>query len=112
LDEGRARELLRAEHARVAKLLGAEVNAGVEDREAANEQDDWKAAASGMTEEQVDDALAVELRDHLERIERAEQRLNDGVYGRSIISGRPIPDERLEADPAVETLAEEAVQEE
>ena len=40
--------------------------------------------------------------------ERAEQRLDDGTYGRSIRSGDPIPDERLRADPAAELTVEEA----
>jgi DnaK suppressor protein len=34
-----------------------------------------------------------------------------GTYGRSVQSGKPIPDERLEADPAAElTVEEEASQ--
>ena len=41
-------------------------------------------------------------------LERAEERLDRGVYGRSVRSGLPIPDERLEADPAAELTVEEA----
>ena len=41
-------------------------------------------------------------------IVRAEQRLDNGTYGRSVRSGLPIPDERLEADPAAELTVEEA----
>ena len=48
------------------------------------------------------------LRDRLEAIARAEQRLADGTFGRSIRSGAVIPDERLEADPATELTVEEA----
>jgi DnaK suppressor protein len=33
--------------------------------------------------------------------------LDDGTYGRSIRSGREIPDERLEADPAAELTVDE-----
>ena len=36
------------------------------------------------------------------------QRVEDGSYGRSIRSGAPIPDERLEADPAAELTVQEA----
>jgi RNA polymerase-binding transcription factor DksA len=38
----------------------------------------------------------------------ALQRVEDGSYGRSIRSGAPIPDERLEADPAAELTVQEA----
>jgi RNA polymerase-binding transcription factor DksA len=41
-------------------------------------------------------------------LERAEARLAAGSYGRSVRSGRPIPDERLEADPLAELTVEEA----
>jgi DnaK suppressor protein len=44
----------------------------------------------------------------LQAIERAEQRLAAGTYGRSVRSGAVIPDERLEADPAAEFTVEEA----
>jgi DnaK suppressor protein len=48
------------------------------------------------------------MRDRLDAIERALQRLDNGTYGRSVRSGAPIPDERLEADPAAELTIEEA----
>ena len=41
-------------------------------------------------------------------LERAEQRLAAGRYGRSVRSGVPIPDERLEADPLAELTVQEA----
>lgn len=40
-------------------------------------------------------------------MERAEQRLAAGTYGLSVESGRPIPDERLEAVPTAELTVEE-----
>jgi hypothetical protein len=39
---------------------------------------------------------------------RAEARLAAGNYGRSVRSGQPIPDKRLEADPLAELTAQEA----
>ena len=39
---------------------------------------------------------------------RAEARLAAGSYGRSVASGQPIPDERLEADPLAELTVQEA----
>ena len=50
----------------------------------------------------------MELRSHLEAIERAELRLAGGTFGRSVRSGLPIPDDRLEADPTAELTVEEA----
>ncbi len=60
-------------------------------------------AAEGM-----DDAIAESMRERLAALDRALKRLDDGTYGRSVRSGLPIPDERLEADPAAELTIEEA----
>jgi RNA polymerase-binding transcription factor DksA len=43
----------------------------------------------------------------LAAVERAEARLAAGTVGLSIESGRPIPDDRLEAVPTAERTAEE-----
>jgi DnaK suppressor protein len=64
---------------------------------------------SDLYERELDEGLAEALRDELEALERAEARLAAGTYGRSIESGEPIPDERLEAFPLAErTAAEQA----
>jgi RNA polymerase-binding transcription factor len=52
--------------------------------------------------------VAAGLRDRLAALDRALRRVEDGSYGRSIRSGAPIPDERLEADPAAELTVQEA----
>lgn len=66
-------------------------------------------AAPGIVETGLDGAVADSLREELAAIERAEQRLAEGKYGRSVVSGEPIPDARLEAMPWVErTVAEQA----
>jgi RNA polymerase-binding transcription factor DksA len=54
-----------------------------------------------------DEGLAQRLREELAAIERAERHIEDGTYGTSVESGRPIPDERLEAVPWAERTAEE-----
>jgi DnaK suppressor protein len=61
-----------------------------------------------LVSEGTDDAVANSLTLRLAAIERAEKRLAAGTYGRSIASGAPIPDERLEADPAAELTVDEA----
>ena len=43
----------------------------------------------------------------LAAVERAEARLAAGTYGLSIESGKPIPDQRLEALPTAERTVEE-----
>ena len=108
MDEQEAAELLRAERARVEQLLGATVDAGLGDRAAASEPGDMTDSAGPLTTEQTDDAVAAALRERLEAIGRAEHRLAAGTFGRSVRSGAPIPDERLQADPAAELTVEEA----
>jgi len=50
--------------------------------------------------------------DRLERVDRALEKINEGTYGFSDISGEPIPGERLEAVPeAIYTLDEEGERE-
>ena len=108
MDERRARELLDAERKRVEALLDETTTAGSEDREGALEPGDLTDPAGPLVSEVDNDEVASQLRERLEQIERAEQRLADGTYGRSVRSGQTIPDERLEADPAAELTVEEA----
>jgi len=108
MDEAEARDLLHTERARVQALLGESVDAGLEDRAAANERGDMDDPAEPLTTQQTDDAVAATLRDRLEALRRAEQRLEAGTFGRSVRSGAPIPDDRLRADPAAELTVEEA----
>ncbi len=110
MNDERARELLDAERRRVERLLREATDAFDQDRSAANETGDMSDPAERLVAEGLDDALISGLRDRLEQIERAEGRLNDGTYGRSVASGLPIPDDRLEADPAAELTVEEAAQ--
>jgi DnaK suppressor protein len=108
MDNERARELLKAERARVEDLLSRSDPSVRADREAANEQGDWADPAVALTAEGVDQAVVDSLRERLAAIDRAERRLEEGTYGKSVRSGVPIPDERLEADPTAELTVEEA----
>lgn len=110
MNDQRARELLHAERVRVERLLGDADSEGRSDREAVDADDGGSDAAELLTAETTDNAVAAELRDRLDALERAEQRLAAGTFGRSTRSGRPIPDERLEADPAAELTVDEAEQ--
>ena len=112
MDENRARSLLQAERAEVQSLLAGSEQAGEEDRESEDEEGgvDSVDPATSLTAEGMDDAITESMRDRLAAIDRALKRLDDGSYGRSVRSSKPIPDERLEADPAAELTIEEARQ--
>ena len=108
MNDDQAKALLRAERERVEQLVDATTGASHDDRNAALDDGDLTDPAEPLIGEQVDDAIAEGLRDRLAAIGRAEQRLAEGTYGRSTLSGAVIPDERLEADPAAELTVEEA----
>jgi DnaK suppressor protein len=110
MDEEQARARLNAERAEVTNLLRDTESAGQQDREVEVEETtgDYADAAQPLVAQGMDDAIAESLRDRLAAIDRALRRLADGSYGRSVLSGQPIPDERLDADPAAELTVEEA----
>jgi DnaK suppressor protein len=108
MDESVARQRLTAERAEVGQLLKDAESAGVQDRDSEDEPGDYADAAQPLTAQGMDDALAEGFRDRIAAIDRALKRLDDGTYGMSVLSGEPIPDERLDADPAAELTVEEA----
>jgi DnaK suppressor protein len=107
MDQQRAEELLRDEHSRLNELLRHSRSVGIVEREGAIEQGDIADSAEPFTSEEVNDAIEASLRARLEAVERAQVRLREGTYGRSLRSGAIIPDDRLEADPAAELTVEE-----
>ncbi len=104
MDADHARDLLAAQRARIeAALVGsAQIEAGADP-----DPFEVSDAAPDMVDAEVDMGLAGALRAELEAIERAERRLADGTYGRSVESGEPIPDARLEVVPWAERTTEE-----
>jgi DnaK suppressor protein len=110
MDKDQAAELLRAERAEVEALLRetSAVGRGDQDAVADAAEADPGDLAQPRTEEALDDAVSASLRERLAAIDRAEQRLAEGTYGRSVRSGRPIPDERLLVQPAAELTVDEA----
>jgi DnaK suppressor protein len=104
----RAQELLQNELRRLRELLVQAANDGQNERSGANEQGDMSDSSEPLVVEQEEVAITAGLRERLAAIERAQQRLIDGTYGLSVRSGEPIPDERLEADPAAELTVDEA----
>jgi DnaK suppressor protein len=108
MDESRARALLRAERAEVATLLRETEEEDRVDKQAPDSPVDFGDAGLPLTENAEEEAVAAQLRERLGAIDRALARLEAGTYGRSVISGKPIPNQRLEADPAAELTVEEA----
>lgn len=109
MEVDKARELLSAERSRTEASLAAVRSRGSDDRSAANEPGDMFDPAESLVDEGLDDSVIRALGARLDAIERAERRLEAGTYGRSIRSGEPIPDDRLEADPAAELTYAEAL---
>jgi len=108
MDTARAKELLQSDRLRTQQLLEELTASGQADRTAANQPGDMFDSAEPLIDQGLDDAVVAELQSHLAAIDRAERRLDAGDYGRSIRSGVPIPDDRLEADPTAELTIEEA----
>jgi DnaK suppressor protein len=108
MDLERARELLAAEASRVHELLASSQQDRERDRDSENGEIAVSDAAEPLVAEGIDDAVTASLRQRLEALDRAEQRLAAGTFGRSVLSGDVIPDDRLEADPAAELTIEEA----
>src|SRR5205809_8007306 len=103
MDPERARELLARGRKRIERALARRRH---EDTGEPGEEDSANLA-SDLYQDELDEGLADDLREELAAVERAEARLAAGTYGRSIESGKPIPDERLEALPTAERTAEE-----
>jgi DnaK suppressor protein len=101
VDPERARERLAEERARIERELREHGGASSDEPEDSGDQADELVQAS------TDSALREDLEQTLEAIERAEQRLEEGTYGKSVVSGEPIPDGRLEAIPWADRLVEE-----
>lgn len=105
MEKERAEELLRRERERLEEALRGV--AGTEQDELSTQDQHLGDEASELYDDELDEGLREQFAEQLAAVERAEQRLAAGTYGLSIESGKPIPDERLEAQPAAERTAEE-----
>lgn len=101
----RARELLHREREQVEREIAAIERGGPEEGDSRVEPGD--ANSEGLYQDEVDAGRLQDLRRKLSDVQRAEVRLGAGTYGISVQSGKPIPDERLEASPTAELTVEE-----
>lgn len=109
MDASRAHALITLERERLESLLTNSATARAADLDAVAEATiSIFDSANPLAQELLDDAVTEQLKARLAALDRASERLREGTYGVSLHSGRPIPDDRLEADPAAETLVDEA----
>jgi DnaK suppressor protein len=96
--------------------LRAELSSAVRDEEgeeAAIKEEgvgsrEYEDDAQKLAALELDGALRVRDLERLGRVDRALKKIEEGTYGLSDMSGRPIPRERLEVVPeSIYTLAEE-----
>ena len=104
MDPDRARKLLAAERARIERSL---VHLERQDSGEPADEVDPADLASELYQAEFDEGLADDLHEQLAAVDRAEMRLAAGTYGVSVESGKPIPDDRLEAVPTAERTVEE-----
>lgn len=102
MDPDRARQLLALERDRIEQGISDLVP------EASREQgDSGDDGSQALYQQEFDVGRGQDLQEQLAAVERAEARLADGTYGRSVETGAPIPDARLEALPTAERTVEE-----
>lgn len=92
-----------------AERLEDEANALLDDGETGDVKfDDEGAEGDGMAVERDRDLmLSAQARETVAEIDAALKRMAAGTYGYSVQSGRPIPQDRLEAIPWATLLVEE-----
>jgi DnaK suppressor protein len=104
VEANRARDLLAAERVRIQHALA---HLAHDDDPEPSDDVDPGDLASDLYQEEFDEGLAEDLKEQLAAVERAEARIDAGTYGLSVLSGEPIPDERLAALPTAELTVEE-----
>jgi RNA polymerase-binding transcription factor DksA len=104
VDNDEARQLLLAERQRLQALLEDQA-----DTVRAQQDDDPQPAdqARELLDLEMERSEFIRLQDELKEVDAALERIAEGTYGLSEISGKPIPDERLRALPYARVLVEE-----
>lgn len=94
-----------------ALRLEDEANQLIEDQEMGDVEfgEEGGQGDTMVVERERDLALSAQARQMVADIDAALQRMDEGTYGYSVVSGKPIPRERLEAIPWASVLVEEKV---
>ena len=104
MEPERARELLAQEREQLESALRLHSGPPAEGDE---ELTPGEAGDEGLYQDELDEGRRRDLESQLAAVERAEERLRNGTYGLSVLSGEPIPEARLEARPTAELTVEE-----
>jgi RNA polymerase-binding transcription factor DksA len=98
----------RARYTQHANFLQAEAESLAREREPGDAQFDEESGEgdSIAVERDRDLQLSAQAREAIEEIDAALARMDAGVYGICIVSGLPIPEERLEALPHADMRVE------
>jgi DnaK suppressor protein len=107
MTEERARELLTRERRRVERSLAVATGEREDEGELSTVDQHPADYATELYDRELDESTLEHLREELDAIDRAFKRIEEGTYGLSVESGKPIPDERLELIPWAERTAEE-----
>ena len=101
----------RARYTRQADRLASEAAALVEDLEPGDVQFDEESGEGDtiVVERERDLAMSAQARQAVAEIDAALARIDDNTYGLSVVSGQPIPKERLRAIPWAAERVEEKV---
>ena len=117
---GLSQQFIEQQHERLValrlQLLGGEQNTLAAERrfqgQHGDEAEEFEEKAQDMAQREVEQALHDVDDRRIAHIERALQKIEDGSYGLSDLSGQPIPKARLESTPeAILTVQEERSQE-
>jgi DnaK suppressor protein len=103
VDEARAKELLATERKRIEDAMAALNREGPD----ATTDEPGDQDSENLYQAETDAGTAQDLEKELGAVERAEARLAEGKFGISVVSGKPIPDERLEALPTADRTVDE-----
>jgi DnaK suppressor protein len=107
MTDERARELLTRERRRIERSLAVATGEREAEDELSTVDQHPADYATELYDREMDESAVEHLREELDAIDRAFKRIEQGTYGLSIESGRPIPDERLELIPWAERTTEE-----
>lgn len=106
MDADEARRLLHAERDRLTALLGEgadDIADQLDSDQGAGDAD----AAKQIIDREMERSELRQLYAERQKVDEALERVEAGTYGLSEVSGEPIPDERLRAQPTATRTVEE-----
>ncbi len=107
MDDDEARRLLHAERDRLTALLHDSARDVAEQQDAADRDAGGADAAKDVVDRELERSELRQVHVHLQEVDAALARVDEGTYGLSEVSGEPIPDERLRAVPTATRTVDE-----